>query len=324
MNLKWKSLSSVVVAGAALALLASCGGGTQIEAFTPTRIVAFGDEASVINLDGSKYGVNGVEFDTTVTPPVPKTPLTPICTSNQVWVQQLAYGFNLAFKDRCPSTITNANGVMMAAAGAKVADLTAQVDTFLATDSFSSHDLVTIMVGVNDIKDALNAPDPIAAVEAAGTQVGAEVVRITNLGAKVIVSTVPNVGFTPFAIKREATTPGTVAQLADLTKRFNTKLRLKLQDVRDGGHAVGLVLADEIVLNMTLYPVVYGVTNLTEAACLDTAVLPACDVTTVHEAVPATPTYANDWLWADDYRLGPNAQNRIGAAAFARARNNPF
>lgn len=324
MKLKWKSLSSAAMAGVALALLASCGGGTQIEAFSPTRIVAFGDEASVINLDGSKYGVNGVVFDTTVTPSVPASPVTPLCTSNQVWVQQLAYAFNLAFKDRCPSTVTNANGVMMAAVGAKVADVTAQVDSFLATDTFSSHDLVTIMVGVNDIKDALNAPDPIAAVEAAGTQVGAEVVRITNLGAKVIVSTVPDVGLTPYAINLEATTPGTVAQLKDLTKRFNTKLRLKLQDVRDGGHAVGLVLADEIVLNMTLFPSIYGVTNLTQGACLSTAVLPACDVTTVNEAVPATPTYANDWLWADDYRLGPNAQNRIGSAAAGRARSNPF
>lgn len=301
----------------AMALLASCGGGTQIESFVPQRVVAFGDEASLINTDGTKYSVNGVVFNT-ATPPVG----TIECTANQIWVQQLAYNFGLAFAGRCPSTGLNANGVMLAALGAKAADVSSQVDMFLATDSFGNKDLVTVMVGVHDIIDALNAADPGAAAEQAGTLVGAQVVRITDRGAKVIVSTIPDVGLTPYAINLELTAPGSVARLSDLSARFNTRLRLKLQEVRDGGRAVGLVLADELVLAMTRFPGNYGMTNLSQPACA--TALPNCSALSTDLVSGAAATYANDWLWADATHLGPDAQNRLGLLAVNRARNNPF
>jgi outer membrane lipase/esterase len=323
MNFKANVMRSAVAAGLAVVLLASCGGGTQVESFVPSRVIAFGDEASLINTDGSKYTVNGVVFNTTVTPSVPADPTVVDCTANQIWVQQLASSYGLAFAGRCPSSGTNANGVMMAAEGAKVADLTAQVTAFLASDAgFASNDLVTVMVGVNDVLDALNQADPIAAVEQAGTQVGAEVVRITNLGAKVIVSTIPDVGFTPNAITRESSTPGSVAQLSELTTRFNTRLRLKLQDVRDGGRAVGLVLADEQVLAMVRNPAIYGLINIDKPVCSVSPVT-ACNATTLDGTAVVT-SYGNDWLWADDLHLGANAQSRLGSLAVTRARNNPF
>lgn len=325
MNLRrmksWCGLAATCVAAA---VLASCGGGTQIESFSPQRAIVFGDEASVVNTDGTKYTINAVAFDTTVTPSVPKVPTELVCSNNQVWSQQLAYSFNLGFAGRCAANNTTTNGVMMAANGAKAADVSAQVTSFLAGDSFNGRDLVAFMVGVNDIKDAIeNSADPIAAVEAAGTAAGAEVVRITDRGAKVIVVTVPDVGLTPWAVAREATVPGTVAQATLLTTRFNTRLRLKLQEVRDGGHAVGLVLGDEIVLAMSRFPATYGLNNVSRKFC--SVALPACDMTTRDTAngVPAT-SYGTDYLWADDYRLGSNAQSRIGASAASRARTNPF
>jgi len=309
---------AIVAAG----LLSSCGGGTQIESFSPTRIISFGDEASVVNTDGTKYTVNAVVFDTTVSPAVPATPVVKDCTANRVWNQVVAGEFGLAFAGRCNGTNTAANGVMMATNGATVAGLTAQVDSFLGGDAFSSKDLVTVMIGVNDIIAAQqNAADPVAAVEAAGTAAGAQVVRITDRGAKVIVSTVPNVGLTPYAIALEATTPGSIGQLTDLTTRFNTRLRLKLQDVRDGGHAVGLVLADELVTAMVRVPSLYGLNNTFGAVC--SVPLPSCDMTTLASTAIAA-NYGNDWLWADDRRLGANAQSRIGSAAAARAHSNPF
>ncbi len=314
------NLMRSAAAGLAMVLLASCGGGEQIESFVPQRVVAFGDEASLINIDGTKYTVNGATFDT-AEPPVG----TPDCTANQVWVQQLAYSFGLAFEDRCEATIANANGVMRAGFGAKAADLNGQIDTFLQTRSFANNDLVTVMVGVNDIIDAAaNSSDATAAVELAGTQVGDAVVRITNLGAKVIVSTVPNVGLTPYAINLETTTPGSIARLSDLSVRLNTRLRLKLQDVRDGGRAVGLILADEMVLSMVRFPSSYGLNNVTQPACAVASLL-ACTVSDTTTLVPeARATYASDWLWADATHLGANAQSRLGSLANSRARSNPF
>jgi phospholipase/lecithinase/hemolysin len=96
---------------------------------------------------------------------------------------------------------------------------------------------------------------------------------------------------------------------------------LKLQDVRDGGRAVGLVLADELVLAMYRSPAAYGLTNVTQGAC--TVVLPACDQTTTQDSV-AGQSYGGYWLWADDTHLGPAAQSRLGSLAISRARSNPF
>lgn len=320
-NKSWRVLASAGVAGA---LLAACGGGTQIESFQPNRMVSFGDEASLVNTNGTKYTVNGIAFDTTVSPNVPKVPTEVLCENNQVWTQQLAYSFGLGFAGRCNIPNTSTNGVMMAAVGAKVADVNAQVTSFLAGDAFTSRDLVSYMAGVNDIKDAIeNAANPLAAVEAAGDAAGAEVVRITDRGAKVIVSTVPDVGLTPWAAARETTNPGTVALASQLSNRYNTRLRLKLQEVRDGGHAVGLVLGDEIVLAMARFPSSYGIGNTVLAYCA--VALPACNQTTPNiPAGVASASYGSEYLWADDTRMGANAQNRIGSSAANRARTNPF
>lgn len=333
MNFKLDVVRSAAVASLAVALLASCGGGTQIESFVPRRVIAIGDEASLIEADGRKHTVNGVQFDTTVTPALPRSPVVLECTSNIVWTQQLAYSYGLAFT-QCPSTVVNANGVMRAAVNARAADLAAQVDSVIATDGgFSNTDLVTVMAGVNDVialyesvaDPVANAEALVAAVQQAGTEVGSQVVRITDRGAKVIVATIPDMGLSPYAVAEEVAHPGggRPALLSRLSEQFNTRLRLKLEDVRDGGRAVGLILIDELVLSMSRFPTAYGLTDVSKPVCLDTAPLPACNMTTLDPTAVAT-SYGYDWLWADDKHLGANAQGRIGSLAMSRARNNPF
>ena len=57
-----------------LAGLASCGGGGQVVPFDPDRIVAFGDELSVIRTDGTKYSINAFRItDSTTNPPTEST-----------------------------------------------------------------------------------------------------------------------------------------------------------------------------------------------------------------------------------------------------------
>lgn len=305
------------LAGVVMALLASCGGGTQIESFVPDRIVVFGDEASLIETDpafageGRKYTVNGIELDAAGALTANRK-----CAINAIWVQQLAYNYGFAFPE-CATTGYAVNGVMRAQANSTVAMMSAQIDSYIASPGFTGKDLVTVMVGTHDIVAAAGAADPVAAARAAGVAVGEQVVRITNQGAKVIVSTVPDVGATP-AGRAQATL------LSELTKQFNTELRLKLQEVRGGGHSAGLVLGDELVLTMMKYPTVYGVVNLTDAACVTT--LPDCDQRPAYlsETPDARTTRAGDWLWAGPYQLGANAQSRLGTLAVNRARTNPF
>jgi len=342
MKFKLDVMRSAVMAAVAVAMLESCGGGTQIEAFAPKRVISFGDETSLIEVDsahpgqGRKYTVNGVEFftDTSVSPSVviPVVPTNPKCASNAIWVQQLAASYSFAFTE-CADSGTVTTSKMQAANGAKAADLAGQIDLFLAGDAgtLASNDLVTVMAGMNDVIALyLSQPDPtvnpgplVDAARQAGIEVGAQVVRITDRGAKVIVSTIPDMGLSPFAVAEEAAHPGEgrAALLSQLSTELNTRLRLKLQDVRDGGRAVGLVLADELVLAMYRSPAAYGLTNVTQGAC--TVVLPTCDQTTTQDSV-AGQSYGGYWLWADDRHLGPAAQSRLGSLAVSRARSNPF
>ena len=64
----------------ALALLAACGGGTTTyDPFVPTRVLAFGDESSALNPDGTRYGVNGLDAKGNVD-----------CNLEPLWVQSVA------------------------------------------------------------------------------------------------------------------------------------------------------------------------------------------------------------------------------------------
>lgn len=349
MKFKVDVVRKVVLSGLAAGLLASCGGGTQIEAFVPQRIIAFGDEASFIvdarNFSevnppltaadiGKKYTVNGVEFDTTVTPPVPKVPKVLDCTVNQVWVQGLAYALGMAF-DGCPGAVSYARtGMMYARPGHTVAQVVGQVDQFLADgNAFAKNDLVTVMAGTNDVlalygrlatEPGVSRDSLIAAAGQAGSALGGQVVRITNQGAKVVVSTIPGLQLTPYAAAQEVAHPGEGRSklLADISTEFNKQLRLKLNDVRDGGHAVGLILTDELMLSMYQFPFNYPpLFNSVQAAC--TVALPNCDMTTTLDST-TTGSYGAGYLWADATRMSATTHSRIAGVALNRVRSNPF
>jgi hypothetical protein len=102
---------------AAAALIAGCGGGT-VDPFAPTRIVAFGDESSVILDSGKKYGINRLNTDTQLLD----------CTQNPNWVQLLAASYNMVFRQCNVNGVALPQGLMFAEAGLKVADLTTKID----------------------------------------------------------------------------------------------------------------------------------------------------------------------------------------------------
>lgn len=317
------NLVRVTLASAALALLASCGGGDQIEKFVPDRIIVFGDESSLIvpdpgfPNDGRKYTVNGVERASDGT--TLATPTVRDCTRNPIWVQVLANDYGYQFAE-CLTTATTARAFMRAEANSTVAMMRAQITAYMASPGFNGQDLVTIMVGTHDVLAAAALATPelaIAAAEAAGTAVGEEVIRVTDRGARVIVSTIPDVGTTPAGrVSAQA------ALLQTLTARFNSRLRVKLQEVRGGGHSAGLVLGDELVLVIQRSPSSYGIANIVDAACVNA--LPDCDESDPFLVTAARTNRASDFLWAGPYQLGANAHSRLGSSAVYRARNNPF
>ena len=319
MNLSRKLPRSAAWLGATClaVLLASCGGGTQVERFAPTRLIVLGDEDSVINTDGSKYTVNAT---------VSTTDNTLVCTSNPIWVQALgnAYGFVFA---QCNPNAATPSAFMYAAAGAKVDAIAGQVAQI---GPLNGTDLVTLMAGRNDVLaqyaryPGVSEAQLSTELEATGASLAAEVNAIADAGGKVLISTVPDLGLTPFAYAERAANTDTdrAALLTRLTGRLNAKLRANI--VNDGTR-IGLLLADELVQVIVKYPATYSYVNVSEAACLSTAALPACNNNTLQPATAtAAAATAANWLWADGTHLSAGGHGQLGTLAANRAAGNPF
>jgi outer membrane lipase/esterase len=299
----------------ATAMLAACGGGgEQVEKFKPARLIVFGDETSALRPDGTKYTVNGINTTTNALD----------CSLNTLWVQSLSITFGLVFQECNPDKLATPTAKMYAAAGAKVADIATQVDRQLALDGFNGKDLVTVLAGANDVLElyaqfpAQDAATLGNAAQARGEALAAQVNRIAAAGGKVILSTMQDMGLTPFARKQKAANADTdrAALLTELSRRFNTGLRLKI--VNDG-RQIGLVLTDETMQSDYRYSSYWGYTNVTDPSCLATSLPPVCTDKTL-----VTGATAANYFFAGDVLLGPQLHGRIGSIAVSRATNNPF
>lgn len=302
--------------------LASCGGGGQVVPFDPDRILAFGDELSVIRSDGTKYSVNAFRItDATTTPPTESTTETD-CTRNPIWIQTVATTFGLAF-DRCLGSATTASGQVLAQPGHKVADLPAQIAAVQGA-ALGEADLAVVMIGMNDILE-LYARYPTASrdslideARARATSLGNQINALAQAGPAVVVLTVPDLGLTPYARQQNTDTGDATrsALLTALTSAFNNRMSVTL--VNDG-RLIGLVYADIETQNMARFPATFSLTNVLDSACLGTSLPPACTTSTL-----VTGATSAGYLWAGPLMLGPTGQARLGTVAASRARNNPF
>lgn len=300
-------------------LLASCGGGEQVDPFSPTRVLSFGDETSVINADGSKYSVNAL---TTV------APIQLDCAEFPLWNQYVATRYGLVFPQCNPDAVAAPISRIYAVPNAKAADLESQVDAQVATSGFTRDDLVTVMIGANDILaqyaryPAVSEDELVNEVEAAGKALAAQVNRIADLGGKVLISTVPDMGLTPFALTEDIANPGRADLLTFLTLRLNSTMRANIQN---DGRKIGLVLTDERIQLIVKSPTGFGFVNVENGAC--SVALPNCtSATLVPDPDSTTGALASGstWLWADTTHMGAGAHSNIGLLASQRASNNPF
>jgi len=300
--------AGLVIAG----LLTSCGGGKQSETFHAKRVLAFGDETSVINSDGSKYTVNGVTANTT----------TLDCTINPIWVQKVATSYGLVFPQCNPAAVVAPASLIVATNGAKATDLVLQVDQQVANDGFVANDLATVLVGANDVVaqfqryPAVSEAELTANVRASAATTGLQVNRMADLGAKVLISTIPDMGLTPFAGGRGT---ASAALLSRLSTAYNDNLRLT---ITNDGRRIGLVLLNEYVQGSAAAADAASsgtaFVNAKDAACA--TALPACSTQTLVSSTASGTT----WFWADSQHLSAGAHAGLGALAASRASNNPF
>jgi outer membrane lipase/esterase len=311
--------TSLAVALLASALLVSCGGGDRVENFSPTRLIVFGDENSLIddvnnNANGRKYTINALKTDN----------VTLDCSSNAIWTQYLVATYPQLVLKECNPNTADAKSLAYAEAGATVADAAAQIDSHLLADTFTGTDLVTVLAGQNDILaqyalyDGSNEDTLLATLAAAGSALAGQVNRVANAGGKVLIVTVPDLGLSPFAVAEEASNAGRAAFLTKLTDKFNVALR---SNIINDGRMIGLVNGYDITQTLFKYPSIYGFTNVTTAACDTTKAATVELCTTLTLITDAT---SSAYLWADATHLSPAGQRRLGEAAVGRATNNPF
>lgn len=318
------SLKTLVAA--TLAVMAGCGGGTsQFEPFVPERLFAFGDEASALTTDapaGRNYGINGTSANNTPE----DTSDDPIdCKLQPNWVQSLAASYGFVFAECNPDNVTDIrarNTRNWAAPGARVSEVAAQVEAQVAAGGFRDKDIVALMVGVNDILelygqfDGTNEAALLAEARARGDRSGLIVNRLVALGAKVVVSNIPDLGLTPFAVKANAANPGSdrAGLLSRLSSTFNERLGVTLLI---DGRFVAFVQTDQRLLAINRSPAGFAVANITDAACATPP--PSCTNNTL-----VTGASASTWLWAGDVLLSARGQSEVASLAITRAQRNPF
>lgn len=313
--------TTLALATGAAALLSACGGGDPVVPFEPTRVLAFGDEHSVITSAGRKYTVNALSTDSNGVK-------TLNCAANPLWIQQLANSYGLVFPECNPNAVPSPASRIYAANGATVADLAAQVDQHLASDTFSAKDLVTLFVGQHDVLElyalypATPAEQLSASARAAGEALAAQVSRIADAGGKVLVSTAPEVALTPFAQAEDAAAGDKTrsALLAALVEKFNEGLRVGI--AKENGSKVAIMLTNELMQSMYKFPASFaGMSNVTVQSCDATLAPSVLDCTSDTLITGATNT---SHLWADATHISPNGHAYIGSLAASRTRANPF
>ncbi len=308
-----------------LGLVASCGGGTeQIDPFAPTRMLVFGDEMSVLTDQvggsrGRKYSVNALDANGAVD-----------CTLRPLWTQVLANTYLFAFEDCNTTGVLVPQARIYAKVGATSLDFEAQVADAQATGGgFTSTDLATVLVGANDVLDLYQnqyLPDPtadnanaiVAELQKRGERLGQQVNALTQLGPRVVLSTIPLMGLTPYAL-REAITSGDAqrsALLTNFSNAYNTAVRV---NIINDGRFIGLVELDALINAGFNNPTQYGLTNVTQGVC--SVALPNCSTNTL---VTTAANAATTWLWASDLWMGSTAHLNLGNFARGRALGNPF
>lgn len=313
-------LAALALAGALL--LGACGGGVESDDFVAARVIAFGDESSVLDDAGSpgnarKYSINALDDDDAT---------KRLCANNPLWVQALATSYGLVYAECNPAAVAQPAALMRAEAGLRVAGIRARIDAFVATGSPRDDDLAAVLGGVHDVLDAYaawkagaSADDAVNAAEDAGRRLGNAVKALAAAGPKVLVATIPRLGQTPFAAAEDEAAGNDAPSrlLTELSERFNAVLRTTLPP--DGGRSIGLVLFDETVAALVRRPSTY---NVVDARACDPAQAPdlrdCTQDTLLEDAEVAT------YLWADDLWPAPVLHNRLGALAVRQSRRNPF
>lgn len=314
----WRRGLAAAVACASLALLGACGSSSTESAFTPTRLVSFGDAFSDLGQNGGgKYTVNGT-------------------TDVNHWLSQLAqrYGRTL--------TASTAGGLAFGTGSARITQkpdpagssttptVTEQIDQFLASGAPSPQDLVLLGAGVADIVAEAKAFDAGSQTEdqmmerlrQAGRDLATQVRRLVTAGAThVVVAGAYNVGFTPWAKEGGARS----ARLENATLNFNDAFKIATADL---GQTVLYVDSAYYFNLLSSRPGSFSLNNAADPVCTSVDSGPGIGLGTgqINSALCTTSTVLsgvdyNTYAYADLLYPAPRPHRLFGDYAYDRIRN---
>ena len=314
MAANWMRRSLMVAACASAALLAACGSSTTESAISPQRMIAFGDGMSDVGQKGTRYTVNDGSVNN--------------------WTLQVASGYGKTL------TASSAGGKSYAAGNARIVakpdaagsnttlTVKEQIDSFLASNTFTGDDLVMINGGISDVianMAAVNAgtmttEQMITASRQAGTDFAAQIRRLVNAGAKyVVVAGTYDLSKTPWATDISRTTV-----LNSASSAFNEGLLVGIVDL---GANVLYVDSAYYVNLYTSVPGNYGFNNSTAAVCTSVDANNGIGIGAgqVNSAMCTSSTLLSganptSFVFADSVYLTPSAQRQFGTYAYDRLR----
>lgn len=236
-----------------LVVLAACGGGKVESEFKPSRAVALGDAFTDAGQRGVQYSINnGTAIN---------------------WSQRFASNYGLSLQPSAGGGSSYAIGSARvtvhpdAQGDATTPTVTEQVTAYLAS-GVGGNDVVLVGAGMADliveeqavIAGAQNQAQAQANVQQAGTQLGNQIKRLVDGGAKhVIVAGVYNLGRSPWANGN-----GRGAAIEALSVAFNDAVKIAIVDL--GANVLFIDTAFYFNL-VTAAPTTYGYTDVTSLAC---------------------------------------------------------
>ncbi len=314
MAANWMRRTVLVAACASALLLAACGSSTTESAITPDRFIAFGDAYSDIGQKGSRYTVNNDTVNN--------------------WTLQLASHYQKTLAPVSAGGLSYAQGNARiaaqpdAAGDATTPTITAQIDRFLASQTFAPNDIVLLNGGISDLivgmaavrAGTLSAADYVAQARQNGKDLAAQILRLVNAGAPhVVVSGSYDLGKTPWAIAI-----GQETLLSEASSRFNEALLVAINDL--GAHVLYIDSAYYVNL-YTSAPSSFSFSYPKTAVCTSVDAGNGIGTGTgqVNSALctPSTLLAGGDvnlYVFADNVYLSPSAHRQLGTYAYDKLR----
>ena len=315
MSRNWLRRGVLMAACAASLLLAACGSGTTESQLVPARVIAFGDGYADLGQAGNRYTVNDGLIN--------------------VWTEHVAFAFAL------PLVAASKGGTSYAVGHARVVakpddvgnnatpSVKEQIDTFLATNTIGPNDLFIVNAGTSDLivegarvaSGSETTDQMVANARQAGRDLGGQLRRLVNAGAKFVVVAGPiNLGRSPWAIAT-----GLKTQLETASGRFNDDMLISIVDL--GANVLYVDAALQYNL-MTAQPASYEFSDVVTPVCTSVDSGPGIGIGAGElNASLCTPSTVlagvadyNVYLFADKVYPTPRGHAKFGEYAYQRIR----